>query len=247
LDYDQYQKFKQVCAGLGATVSAKVDELIRNSIAETTGEKVETTNPVGYEALKKQHLKMVSELDKLEKRLEKTGEFDNMADFVEKAGLDLKTYSNLTTMAPQMLEKWRGKGGAKEDMLIFLAYLELIKEKRQVEAKLEETIKAMAPKNMTPETEKPEIPEPEEEETEEPEEEEIEEDEEDEEEESEEEEEEETEAWQQRATKTVTLPWPSTYGSEEDEPEQEPEWNEFEEENYEDFDEDLYESEVEEP
>ena len=162
LDYDQYQKFKQVCAGLGATVSAKVDELIRSSM-EAAGEKVETTNPVEYETLKKQHLKLVSELDKLEKRLEKTGEFDNMIDFIEKLGLNTKTYGNLTAMAPVMLEKWKAKGGAKEDMLIFLAYLKLIQQKRQVEAKLEETIKAMAPKNMIPETEKPE-PKPEEEE-----------------------------------------------------------------------------------
>jgi len=134
----------------GMSASQKLEDYMKACISEYEGRQIDS--PLEYEAdyedLKKRHIKLVTEADKLEKRLEKTGEFDNMADFVEKAGLDLKTYGNLTTMAPMMLEKWCGKGKMKEDMLIFLAYLELIKKKRQVEAKLEETIKAMAPKSM---------------------------------------------------------------------------------------------------
>ena len=104
LDHEQYQKFKQVCAGLGVSVSAKVDELIRHSMTETTGEKGEAVNPVDYEALKKRHNKMVAELDKLEKQLEKTKEFDDMVEFAQKLGLDIGKYDKLAKLEPA---SWR--------------------------------------------------------------------------------------------------------------------------------------------
>jgi hypothetical protein len=150
LDHEQYQTFKRVCASLGVSVSAKVEELIRHNIAEATGETGEAVNPVDYEALKRQHIKLVAEADKLEKRLEKTGEFDNMANFAEKLGLNLETYGNLAALAPQMLEKWHAKGGVREYMHLLIAYLELLKEKKKVESQLEEARKKMADASISP-------------------------------------------------------------------------------------------------
>jgi len=227
LDSEQYELLKKTCIATGVSVSVKVDELIRHSIAETTGEKGEAGNPVDYEDLKRRHIKMVAELDKLYKRLEKTKRFDDMVEFAQKLGLDTKNFSNLTGLAPTMLEKWNG---LEEHLHLFISYLELLRDKRQVEANLKETRKKMAPE--APEVAVKEEPSHlEKEETEEPEE--------PSEEESEDEEEDDL-TWQQRPSNPIVIPWPSTVEQDESEPEEETEedWEELgeneEEEEYDD-------------
>ena len=253
LDSDQYELLKKTCIATGVSVSTKVDELIRHSIAETTGEKGEAVNPVDYEDLKRRHIKMVAELDKLYKRLEKTKRSDDMVEFAQKLGLDTKNFTNLTELAPTMLEKWHAQGGLKEHMHLFIAYLELLRDKRQLEASLEETRRKMAqeaePSQPHIKKNKPRLS-PEfvalykrwkmkktrgdKEEAEEPEKPEPEpEDEEPSDEESEDEEEDDL-TWQQRPSNPIVIPWPSTV--EQDEEQDEEDGEDFEEpEDYEDF------------
>jgi len=130
----------------GMSASQKLENYMKACISEYEGRPIDS--PVeyeaDYEALKKQHIKLVTEADKLAKRLAKTKQVDNMKELAEKLGLDTQNFSNLTKLAPEMTEKWKAKGGAEEHIDLFIAYLELVKEKRKAEAELRELRKKMA-------------------------------------------------------------------------------------------------------
>jgi len=139
-------RFKEIMFHEKSSVSSKVAEWMRAYINEYEGKTdvEQKTTITEYEDLKKRHIKLVAEADKLAKRLAKTKQVDNMKELAEKLGLDVKNFSNLTKLAPEMTEKWKAKGGAEEHIDLFIAYLELVKEKRKAEAELRELRKKMA-------------------------------------------------------------------------------------------------------
>jgi len=143
IDDDVQTRFKQVMLSRKRSVSGEIEDHMKARINEHEGRADVNleASATDYEALKRQHIKLVAEADKLSKYLERTGKFDDLADFAKNLGLDFEAFNNLAELAPQMLEKWHVKGEAKENMHLFITFLETLKEKATVEARLEETRK----------------------------------------------------------------------------------------------------------
>jgi len=144
---DVQTRFKQIMLQEKSSASQKIEDYMKNYINECEGKPAveQGTSAANYESLKQQHTKLVTDADRLYNRLEKTKQFDDLADFAKKLGLN-EAYTNIIELAPTMLEKWYAKGGLKEDMHQFITFLELLRDKRQAEARLEEVRKAMAEK-----------------------------------------------------------------------------------------------------
>jgi hypothetical protein len=139
VDPEAYEEMKRICHDLlDMSVSAELNELIKQFVQEHTGKKFEEAAPVDYEGLKRRHFKMVKELDRLDRHLEKKEVADELHRRIRRLKLDTEKLGNLSEVAPKLLDEWTRRGRSKEDAHVFIHYLELVQAKKQIELRLDE-------------------------------------------------------------------------------------------------------------
>lgn len=132
IDGEAYQALRK--AVYPKKVSHEVEDLMRKRISELEGREYAPQEHVDYEVLKRDHTRLIIEVDRLEKALVKRKVYDDLGRLAVKLGLtpDLR---NLDEVAPKLLDEYKG---LKEDTHQFLSLLETVKAKREVERKLDE-------------------------------------------------------------------------------------------------------------
>jgi hypothetical protein len=132
IDGEAYQALRK--AVYPKKVSQEVEDLMRKRVAELEGKQYEPQEQVDLGALKRDHARLIIEVDRLEKWLRKQKAYDDLGRLAVKLGLtpDLR---NLDEVAPKLLDEYKG---LKEDTHQFLSLLETVKAKREVERKLDE-------------------------------------------------------------------------------------------------------------
>jgi response regulator RpfG family c-di-GMP phosphodiesterase len=116
-------------------ISYEIEDLMEKRLAELKGTEYRQEEHVDYEALKREHIRLVREVDRQEKWLRKRKVYDDLARLAVKVGLSPKDLSGLEEAAPKMMSEWKG---LKEDVHLFITLLENVRAKRELERKLDE-------------------------------------------------------------------------------------------------------------
>jgi hypothetical protein len=106
---------------------------VRKRVAELEDLPLEV--PVeNYDELKRQHLKLSSEAIHLEKILKKEKAFDPLVALATELGISWQDLGSLSEVSPKLLEGW---DGLREHVHKFITLLEVVQEKKKIEASLE--------------------------------------------------------------------------------------------------------------
>ena len=98
--------------------------------------------------MKSQHLKLVEEVKRLTKPLEKDGVYEGLMRFAHALGLDLKDLHNVEDIATKILQNWRehlNENVQPSHIHLFITLLEKGKQKKAIERKLTEIRLKAAP------------------------------------------------------------------------------------------------------
>jgi len=131
-----YVRLKQALAFHGRSLSEEVNELLKKRLAELEGSQP-TAQEADYEALKRQHTKLMEETIRLQRLLEKTGACEELKSLAEEQGLDTQTLNNIKEVAAKIL-KAPIPQNQKAPIHLFITLLETAKQRRNLEQKLEE-------------------------------------------------------------------------------------------------------------
>jgi len=102
-------------------------------VAELEGLPLEA--PVeNYGELKRQHLRLSNEAVHLEKILKKEKAFDRLMVLATELGISWQDLGNLREVSPKLLERW---DGLKEHVPKSIILLEIVQEKKKIEASLD--------------------------------------------------------------------------------------------------------------
>jgi predicted CopG family antitoxin len=88
LDRQIYERLKQDLAVRGRSISEEVNELLHRRLAEIEGLEASTQDAQNYDALKREHVKLAEEVNRLIKLLQKDGTYDQLMETVAELGLD---------------------------------------------------------------------------------------------------------------------------------------------------------------
>jgi predicted CopG family antitoxin len=141
VDREVYTKLRAALAAQGKSISEEVNTLLKKRLAELEGIEASAQSKEDYEALKSQHLKLVEEVKRLTKPLEKDGVYESLMRFAHELGLDLTDLHNVEEIATKILENWRGQldqNVQPSHIHIFITLLEKGKQKKAIERKLTE-------------------------------------------------------------------------------------------------------------
>ena len=83
-----YERLKQALAVQGRGISEEVNELLHKRLAEIEGLETSTKDSLNYEALKREHVKLAEEVNRLIKLLQKDGTYNQLMEMVAELGLD---------------------------------------------------------------------------------------------------------------------------------------------------------------
>lgn len=123
-----------VKAGYAKNISQFVKEAVKMAVVSYMKDERFLT-VADYERLKRRHILLANECRVLFRQIKRRGEiYDKLYALAQNCGLEFTSYSNLGEVVPKMVEKW---DEAKEHLHLFITLLELVKEKVEVEAKLE--------------------------------------------------------------------------------------------------------------
>ena len=103
-----------------------------NNIPKKTD--VVLTGSLNYEALKREHVKLAEEVNRLIKLLQKDGTYDQLMVMAAESGLDTEL-KNADEVIAKLLQKWSED---KTALHIFITLIETSKHKKAIEKKLEE-------------------------------------------------------------------------------------------------------------
>lgn len=129
LDIDIFQRFK---AKVG-NVSGEVETFMRQRLTELDGKEPLQISQDDYERLRREHLELSREADKIVKGLQEQKVWDSLSTMAEEAGLNVKDLSNLDKTVPQLFKAWQE---APDYMHRYVTFLEKLKEKWNVEKQL---------------------------------------------------------------------------------------------------------------
>jgi len=115
-------------------ISREIDDLIKRRIAELEGREYNPLEEADYEALKREHNRLVREAEKLRRHLKRRKVYKQLLQLAFNLGMK-EDLSNLDEVVPKILDGW---DGWKEDAHQFITLLETIHSKREIERKLEE-------------------------------------------------------------------------------------------------------------
>jgi len=130
-----YEALRTVLAGQGKSVSEEVNEFLKRRLAELKGQEQLGAEALDYEALKREHVRLMAEIMRLTRLLEKLEAYDALLDAAEKLGLNLETFDNAEEATAKLMQTWEG---SKAALHIFITLLETVQKKRGVEQKLKE-------------------------------------------------------------------------------------------------------------
>ena len=134
LERQVYTKLKQVLAAQGRSISEEVNELLHKRLAEIEGREASTQDSLNYEALKREHVKLAEEVNRLIKLLQKEGAYDQLMEIVAELGLDTEL-NNAEEVIAKLMQKWNED---KTALHIFITLIETSKHKKAIERKLEQ-------------------------------------------------------------------------------------------------------------
>jgi len=133
LERQIYEKLRQALALQGRSISEEVNELLRRRLAEIEGE-TSAQDALNYEALKREHVKLAEEVNRLIKLLQREGAYDQLMGIVAELGLDTEL-NNADEVIAKLLQKWSED---KTALHIFITLIETSKHKKAIEKKLEQ-------------------------------------------------------------------------------------------------------------
>ena len=134
LERQVYERLKQALAVRGRSISEEVNELLHKRLAEIEGSEASTQNAQNYEALKREHVKLAEEVNRLIKLLQKDGTYDQLMETVAELGLDTEL-NNAEEVIAKLMQKWSED---KTALHIFITLIETSKQKKTIERKLDE-------------------------------------------------------------------------------------------------------------
>jgi len=134
LERQIYEKLRQALAIQGRSISEEVNELLRRRLAEIEGQEASTQDALNYEALKREHVKLAEEVNRLIKLLQKDGTYDQLMEMAAELGLDTQL-NNAEEVIAKLLQKWTED---KTALHIFITLIETSKQKKAIEKKLEQ-------------------------------------------------------------------------------------------------------------
>jgi uncharacterized membrane-anchored protein YjiN (DUF445 family) len=88
---------------------------------------------LNYEALKREHVKLAEEVNRLIKLLQKDGTYNQLMEMVAELGLDTEL-NNANEVIAKLMQKWTED---KTALHIFITLIETSKQKKTIERKLE--------------------------------------------------------------------------------------------------------------
>jgi len=103
-----------------------------NNIPKKTD--VVLTGSLNYEALKREHVKLAEEVNRLIKLLQKDGTYNQLMETVAELGLDTEL-NNAKEVIAKLMQKWSED---KTALHIFITLIETSKQKKTIERKLEQ-------------------------------------------------------------------------------------------------------------
>ena len=142
IEREVYTRLRAVLASQGKSISEEVNTLLKRRLAELEGVEASAQSKEDYEALKSQHLKLVEEVKRLTKPLEKDGVYESLMGFAYELGLDLTDLHNVEDIATKILKNWRehiDQNVQPSHIHLFITLLEKGKQKKAIERKLTET------------------------------------------------------------------------------------------------------------
>jgi predicted CopG family antitoxin len=148
IDREVYTRLRAVLASQGKSISEEVNALLKKRLAELEGIEASVQSKEDYEALKSQHLKLVEEVKRLTKPLEKDGVYESLMRFAHALGLDLTDLHNVEEIATKILQNWKSQLDENiqpSHIHLFITLLEKGKQKKAIERKLTEIRLKAAP------------------------------------------------------------------------------------------------------
>ena len=103
VEREVYTRLRAILAAQGKSISEEVNALLKRRLAELEGVTPSVQGNEDYEALKSQHLKLVEEVKRLTKPLEKDGVYESLMRFAYELGLDLTDLHNVEEIATKIL------------------------------------------------------------------------------------------------------------------------------------------------
>jgi len=134
LERQIYERLRQALAVRGRSISEEVNELLRRRLAEIEGQEASAKDGLNYEALKREHVKLAEEVNRLIKLLQREGAYDQLMGIVAELGLDTEL-NNADEVIAKLLQKWSED---KTALHIFITLIETSKHKKAIEKKLEQ-------------------------------------------------------------------------------------------------------------
>jgi len=134
LERQVYERLKQALAVRGRGISEEINELLRRRLAEIEGVEAQAKESSNYEALKREHVKLAEEVNRLIKLLQRDGAYDQLMETVAELGLDTEL-SNANEVIAKLMQKWSED---KTALHIFITLIETSKQKKTIERKLDE-------------------------------------------------------------------------------------------------------------
>ena len=137
MDSEVYKAYRKAIAP--KSVSCELEAYMRKCLSEL-GDNIlsQTQEPVDYDALSRDHDKLVREVDRLEKWLKKRDVYDDLLKLAASLGVTNKDLSRLDEAAPKLLKDW---SGFQEDAFQFISLIKNVRAKRELERKMAEAIK----------------------------------------------------------------------------------------------------------
>jgi hypothetical protein len=134
LEKQVYERLKQALAVRGGSISEEVNELLHKRLAEIEGLEASTKDALNYEALKREHVKLAEEVNRLIKLLQRKGAYNQLMEIVAELGLDTEL-NNANEVIAKLMQKWSED---KTALHIFITLIETSKHKKAIERKLDE-------------------------------------------------------------------------------------------------------------
>ena len=144
LDLELFQELRKAIAP--AKISREIDDLMRKRIAELEGREYRQEEQVDYEALEREHVRLVREVDQQERWLRKRKVYDDLTRLAVKVGLT-PDLSRLDEVAPKLRREWTG---SPQDAHLFISLLEAVRARRELERKLDEIRDSRAAAQQVP-------------------------------------------------------------------------------------------------
>lgn len=125
LDNDVYQALRK--AIFPKPISGEVEELMKKRLGELNGgQEPDLQKPVDNEALKRDHKRLIREVDSVQKLLKKRKVYDDLINLMVNLGVTPRDLSRVDEIIPKLINEWTGY---PEDAILFVDFMRNVKAK----------------------------------------------------------------------------------------------------------------------